>query len=296
MRHFFTKILMIGLLGSTTNLALAQEDVAPAAASIVISSGLEGGGYWNTGSRLQSVASGEGLAMENQASIGSLANLRQLLDENSPVSLAFAQADALQFYLKDNPEAAQSIETLETVGQECVFIISGIDSKIRTDSDMQNAQRRMHLGIKSPNSGIRVTFDYMKTLIPELEGTTVSYGDAVEMMNQFAHRLTNIDKAVMVVQGPNERSPEIDMVIANPDKYRFVKLSDKRLTQTTASGQPIYQSMKVTPGAVAGADAVQTICVQGLLLANTSKLSPQQRSALTGLIDNHWAEVYPAPQ
>lgn len=295
MRQFFTRILMVSLLGSSANLAFSQEDVTAAAPNIVISSGLEGGGYWNAGSRLQAVASGVGLTLENQASIGSLANLTQLLDKNSPVSLAFAQADALQYYLNENPEAAQAIETLETIGQECVFIISGIDSKIRTDSDMQDAPR-MHLGIKSPNSGIRVTFDYMKSLIPELEGTTINYGDAVELMNQFSHRLTNIDKAVMVVQGPDERSPEIDMVIANPEQYRFVKISDKRLTRKTAGGESIYHSAKVTPGAVDGADQVQTICVQGLLLANTNKMSAEQRNALTELVNSHWAEVYPVPR
>ena len=145
MGHFFSKVLLVSLLGTTANLAVTQEDAEPVTADIVISSGLEGGGYWNAGGRLQTVASGMGLTMENQASIGSLANLTQLMDKSSPVSLTFAQADALQYFLNENPEAAQAIETLETIGRECVFIISGIDSRIRTDGDMQNS-RRMHLG------------------------------------------------------------------------------------------------------------------------------------------------------
>ncbi len=291
MNRYFTKMLVVCLLGSAANVALSQNDVAPVATNIVISSGLEGGGYWNTAERLQAVASGMELTVENRASIGSLANLKALLDRDSPVNLAFAQADALQYYLNENPNAAQSIETLENVGQECVFIISNSESDIETDKDMQES-RRLHLGIKSPNSGIWVTFDYMKSLIPELKSTTLIYGDTVQMMTDFAHPKTNIEEAVMVVQGPNEHSPEIDMVIANPDKFRFVKISDERLTQKALSGEAIYRRMKVAPGAVENARPVETICVQGLLLANKNKLSAEQHNKLMELINKRWTEVH----
>jgi len=292
MKCLFTRVLVACLLGFIVNPAFSQNDVTSAAAPIVVSSGLEGGGYWNTAGRLQAVASGLGLTVENHASIGSLANLKALLDKDSPVSLAFAQADALQFYLNENPGAAQAIETLENVGQECVFIISNSDSDIRTDKDMQES-RRLHLGIKSSKSGIWVTFNYMKSLIPELAQTTLIYGDTVKMMTNFAHPKTNIEEAVMVVHGLNEHSPEIDMVIANPDQFRFVKIRDERLTQKAASGEAIYRRMRVAPGAVKGADSVQTICVQGLLLANKNKVTPEQRNKLMELIDKHWTQIHP---
>ncbi len=292
MDRFFTRMLVVCLLAYSVNSAFAQNDVAPAAvAPLVISSGLDGGGYWNTAGRLQAVASGMGLSVENRPSIGSLANLKVLLDKASPVSLAFAQADALQYYLNENPDAAQAIETLETVGQECVFIISSSDSDIRTDKDMQES-RRLHLGIKSSKSGIWVTFNYMMSLIPELKNTTLMYGDTVRMMTDIAHPKTNIEEAVMVVQGPNEHSPEIDMVIANPDQFRFVKVSDERLTQKTSSGEAIYHRMRVAPGAVANAASVETICVQGLLLANKNKVTAEQHNKLMELINNHWTQVH----
>jgi TRAP-type uncharacterized transport system substrate-binding protein len=289
MNRFFPKVLLACLLGAVTNLAFSQEDAAPAAVDIVISSGLEGGGYWNAGNRLQTVAGGIGLAVKNQASTGSVINLRKLLDKDSPVSLAFAQADALQYYLNDNPGAAQAIETLEDIGEECVFIISDKDSKIRTLEDMQD-QRRLGLAIRSPNSGIRVTFDYMKSLVPELDFISVYYGNSVDMMENFTTSLTQV-KAVMIVQGPNERSPEIDLVHANPDRFQFVKIVDKRFSQSQSGGEATYQSVRVAPGAVAGASRVQTICMQGLFLANKDKLSVEQRNKLTELINDHWGQV-----
>jgi TRAP-type uncharacterized transport system substrate-binding protein len=291
MDRFFTRMLVVCLLSSAVNFAFSQNEVAPTAADIVISSGLEGGGYWNAGGRLQVVANDMGLTVENHSTMGSLANLKELLDRNSPVNLAFAQADALQYYLNENPDAAQAIETLENIGEECVFIISDSSGGIRTDKDIQEAPV-MHLGIKTPNSGIWVTFDYMKSLIPELRHTTVRYGNAVDMMNEFAHPKTDIKRAVMVVHGPNERSPEIDMVIANPDRFRFVKVSDERLTQKTSSGESIYRRMRIAPGAVEGAGRVETICVMGLLLANKNKLTGEQHNKLMELINNNWSQVH----
>ena len=81
------------------------------------------------------------------------------------------------------------------------------------------------------------------------------------------------------------------MVIANPDQFRFVKVSDERLTQKASNGEAIYRHMRVTPGAVAGARPVETICVQGLLLANNNKLTAEQRNKLMELINNRWTEV-----
>jgi hypothetical protein len=87
------------------------------------------------------------------------------MKEGSPGCLAFVQQDALQYYLDSKPGAVQAIETLENIGRECVFIIADSKGDMDTVEDMQKASR-MQLGIKSPNSGIRVTFDYMASLAP----------------------------------------------------------------------------------------------------------------------------------
>jgi len=83
------------------------------------------------------------------------------------------------------------------------------------------------------------------------------------------------------------------MVIANPEQFRFVKIRDERLAQKAASGEAIYRRMRVAPGAVKGADSVETICVQGLLLANKKKVTPEQRNKLLELIDKHWIQIHP---
>src|SRR5678815_5307640 len=136
MHRGFSRALLLLLLGSTANFAYSQQNALPNTADIVISTGREGGGYWNTGSRLQSVASGMGLSIQNVSSVGSINNLRDLLDPKSRVSLAFAQADALQYYLEKHPDAVPAVEKLADAGNECVFIISDADDDLDTLEDM----------------------------------------------------------------------------------------------------------------------------------------------------------------
>ena len=136
MERRVTGLLLACLTGFLAASALAQEELDAAPTDIVISTGIEGGGYWSAGSRLQQVAGKVGLTVDNQASQGSLDNLDKLLHGDSPVNLAFAQADALQHYMNENPEVERSIDLLENIGQECVFIVTDAGSELYTDRDL----------------------------------------------------------------------------------------------------------------------------------------------------------------
>lgn len=277
--------------GSTMCVSVSSVSAAEPTSStgVVLNSGVEGGGYWNAGERLQSVAASKmGLGVENVPSTGSLENLEHLLDPESPVNLAFAQADATQYYLNQHPEDIRKLELLENIGQECVFMVTGVDSEIRTDEDLQDA-KDPHLGIASAASGVAVTFDYMVSQIPELVNVKVDYGDTLALMEQITASKAPVD-AVMMVHRPKERSPEVDYALSHSDQYRFVELSDERLTQELWNGRKIYRTMKI---ALPGVDKpVQTICVLGLLLANKQKLTLEERNQLSDLVSYHWMKVY----
>ena len=290
MNRYLKKLALLCLLAPLPLGSLAQSEQGASVDVVVISSGLEGGGYWLAGNRLKAASVNAGLDMENRSSTGSLSNLKALMDPDNPVNMAFVQADALQFYLQDRPGEAASIETIRSIGEECVFIISGSKSGVKDLGDIENA-KRFHLGIKSPNSGIRVTFDHMTTLVPQLKHVTVRYGDSVEMINDWVHHLSDIKRAVMVVHAPDAHSEEIDMVIANPDKYRFVKIKDTRLTQSGESGQSAYTAESIAPGAVSGASRVPTICVEGLLIGHKDKLSDAVQNKIASLSDEQWQKI-----
>lgn len=257
---------------------------------VVLSSGAEGGGYWNAANRMQSVAAARAdLAVDILPSSGSLENLEKLLDENSPVNLAFAQADAAQYYLDQHRGQIEKLDLLESIGQECVFIMAGVDSGIRNEKDFHDASD-LRLGIASPTSGVAVTFNYMVSEIPAMADIDVSYGDTMAAMEQLNSPDGPVD-AVMVVHRPRSHSQEVDYALAHSDRVRFVELNDELFLQGMWNGDRIYRTMKLAmpePHA-----PVQTLCVRGLLLANKQKLSIEQRNKLGDLMLYHWMEIYP---
>ena len=266
----------------------SSDDVA--APAVVLSSGAEGGGYWNAATRLQSVAEKRAdLAVEVLPSTGSLENLEQLLDESSPVNLAFAQADAAQTYLGQQTGQIEKLELLENLGQECVFIMTGIDSKIRTEKDLQQA-KNLRLGISSATSGVAATFKHMVSEIPDMDDITVSYGDTMAALEQLNSPDATVD-AVMVVHRPRARSPEVEYALENSDRYRFIELNDELFLQSMWNGNKIYRTMKLAmpePN-----EPVKTLCMRGVLLANKQKLTIEQRNKLSDLMLYHWMEIYP---
>ena len=287
MHVFIGKIfLAFAALGAGVN--LLAEPSPPS--NIILSSGVPGGGYWNAGDRIKEVAMSElGLSVENVASRGSRDNLQKLLDVNSPVSLAFAQADVAQYYLNTRgPGAVNQLELIENVGEECVFIITGRKRDIRDEADLEEAES-LRLGIASADSGIAATFDYMSSRLTGLLDISVRYGNTLPLMKQLNDPGAPVD-AVMTVHRPRELSPEVEYALSHPSDYRFVELDGDRLPQKLWYGGKVYRSMQLAmPGLE---EPVNTICVLGLLLANKYKLTLAQRNRISELADYHWMKVY----
>ena len=179
------RLIFGAFLGVLTMLSWSEESVLAAKShDLVISSGIEGGGYWSAASRLQAVAEGMGGSISNRSSAGSLANLEALADPHGPVNLAFAQADALEYFLYDSPDARSRINVMEYLGQECVFIVTKAGSDLRTDADLQQ-DSGFRLGIASHTSGVAVTFNNMTRRVPELSSVAVVYGETATAIEQL---------------------------------------------------------------------------------------------------------------
>lgn len=291
MNRLLHRTLLVCLITFVSTASWAEDESTLATVPpVVLSSGAEGGGYWSAALRLQAVAAKRAdLAVEVLPSTGSLDNLEQLLDANSPVNLAFSQADAAQNYLNEHAGQIEKLDLLESIGQECVFIVTSADSKIRTEQDFQ-AATDLRLGIASDTSGVAATFKYMVSEIPGMDDITVRYGDTLAATKALNSPDATVD-AVMVVHRPRAHSPEVDYALANSDSYRFVQLSDELFLQSMWNGSRIYRTMKLAmpePN-----KPVETLCVRGLLLANKQKLTIDQRNKLSDLMTYHWMEIYP---
>jgi TRAP-type uncharacterized transport system substrate-binding protein len=267
---------------------------ADAAADIVFSAGRKGGGYWGVAERLQGVAEESGLTIEVRESVGSIQNLERLADPGSSVNLTLTQADALRKYMKENPGFASHIEILESIGLECVFIISATEGEIKSDQDLQDP-RGYRIAIPGEQSGVAVTFDYMTNLVPGLDNAKPVYTDTQAAMERILARDPSAVDAVMLVHRPKVRSPEIHLALDKPDVFRMVPVEDRHLADKLPSGETVYDFLDV-PLIRLGLStdkSVPTICTRGKLLSSRDKMSPEVAATLKRIIDFQWMRIYP---
>lgn len=250
---------------------------------IVISTGKSGGGYNTIGERLKSVLAEQDQPAQVLTSAGSIENLNRLDDPKNPVGVALAQADALKHYLKDHPAFADQFINLGEIGRECVFIITGKDSDIRDDGDLQQNKGRL-IAVQSPNSGVAVTWEYMTMLEPAFKNTAPAFVDGAEALLQIkSGGKTSKIQAAMVVQRPMAKSTEMQVVLDNPRDFRLVPVKDWDLNDKLPDGSAVYTFENVTVAEKKwGFDTtVDTICTRGLMLANKTKLTADQRTRLS---------------
>lgn len=250
---------------------------------IVVSTGKSGGGYNTIGERLKTVLAEQEQPVQVLTSAGSVENLNRLEDPKNPVSVGLTQADALKSYLKDHPGFADQFISLGEIGKECVFIVTGKDSDLRDDGDLQQAKGRL-IAVQSPNSGVAVTWEYMTRLEPAFKNTAPAFVDGAEALLQIksSGKASKI-QAVMVVQKPLAKSTEMQVVLQNPKHFRLIPVKDWDLNDQLPDGSAVYTFENVTVAEKSwGFDTtVDTICTRGLMLANKTKLTADQRTRLS---------------
>jgi TRAP-type uncharacterized transport system substrate-binding protein len=274
-KNLFFFLLLMAAIGFSLPLQAADP-------TLVISTGKEGGGYNTIGKRLQSVMAEQDISVKILTSVGSLENLKHLDDPASPVNLGLSQADALKYYLHEHPDFANKMMTLGEIGKECVFIVTGKDSGIRSDGDLQ-VNRGNLMAIRDPDSGTAVTYSYMIQLEPKFKNTPAAFVDTMEALLQIkTGGEQNKIKAAMFVQRPTAKSAEMQAVLNDPKDFRFIPVTDWDLNDKLPDGSAVYTFEKVTVAEKKwGFDTtVDTICTRGLLLAARDKLSADLRERL----------------
>ncbi|HRX61169.1 MAG TPA: TAXI family TRAP transporter solute-binding subunit [Candidatus Competibacter sp.] len=277
-----SRLLHVLVLAAGLGAGLVQAADPP----IVITTGKSGGGYNTIGERLKNVLAEQDQPAQVQTSAGSLENLSRLDDPQSPVNIGLSQADALKYYLKDHPSFADKLINLGEIGKECVFIVTGKDSDIHDDSDLQKASGKL-IAVQSPNSGVAVTWEYMTVLEPAFKNTAPAFVDGAEALLQMksSGKASKIQVA-MVVQRPMAKSTEMQVVLENPQDFRLVPVKDWDLNDELPDGSAVYTFENVTVAEKKwGFDTtVDTICTRGLLLANKTKLTAEQRARLSKIM------------
>ena len=261
---------------------------------IIISAGREGLGYWGIATRLQAVALEASVPVEVLESVGSTENLERLADPKSPVSLALTQSDALRSYLDLHPGFRVDLEVFESIGKECIFVITHASSGVHSVDDLRASGAGHRLAIQSADSGSAVTFDVMRKLDPDLGNTVVVYMDTQVAMDQLGTDVPNVVDAVMLVHRPKVHSPELRHALTNPEQFQLVSFDDPNLSGKLPNGDPVYTPLDV-PLIRRGwktERSVRTLCMKGLLVGSRSKLSSTDRTRLERIINTQWMRVY----
>ena len=273
-------------------LPLMAEEQAPASGpDLVLSAGRKDSAYWGLANRLKKIVAEEGIKAEIVESVGSLQNLERLEDPNSPVNLTFAQSDAVHERMQTNPDLASRISIMESIGLECVFLITRADSAIITDADLGKGLR---IAIPGTESGVAVTYRDLSKLNPALASTEAVYTDAASAMHALNGEGDARIDALMLVYRPKERSPEIQLAIDQPELYRFVSFAKMNIEAKLPDGEPIYRFLDV-PLVRQGMKVIKslpTICTDGLLVASSGKITPKQKQLLDRVVNEQWMRIY----
>ena len=286
---------LLSILLFTLSLPCAHAaDTSDTESGIVISAGLEGLGYWGIATRLQAVALESSLSIEVRESVGATENLKRLADPESPVSLALTQSDALRRYLDLHPGFQVDLEIFESIGKECVFVITDKDSGLRSEDDLRTPDAGHRLAIQSADSGSAVTFELMRKHAPDLGNTEVVYMDTRVAMEQLGTDSPDAVDAVMLVHRPKVRSPELRRALTDPEHFRLVSFNNPDLGGKLPDGDPVYVALDIP---LIRSDwktkrSIRTLCMESLLVGSRNKLSPADRDKLVRIIELQWMRVY----
>ena len=271
--------------------AMAEEPSPANNSTLVFSAGRKDSAYWGLANRLKKVVGEEGLKVDIMESVGSLQNLERIENPDSPVSLTLAQSDAVHEQIQNNPDLESRLAIIESIGLECVFLITDADSGLKSDADLSKGLR---IAIPSAESGVAVTYRNLSKFNPALAKTEPVYTDSASAIKALDSKGTDHVDAMMLVYRPKERTPEIQLAIEKPDKYRFITFAKMEIGAKLPDGQPIYSFVDV-PLVREGMKVVKslpTVCTDGQLVASNTKIPAAQRQVLDRVVNEQWMRIY----
>lgn len=280
MRLIVLLIISFAFSSAVSSSALAGND------RIVISTGKDRGSYFYIGKRLASeLAVAHGIVARVDTSRGSLDNLSLLANPDSPVNVAFTQADALGDYLSDFPSFEDAFFVLGDVGRECALIIAGKKGIARAQ-DLKEGKGE--IAVDGPTSGASATWNNMTRLEPSFGATSpvpVSIDEAlIQLRDGSAY--TKL-RAAMIVQRPKRTSPALETLMGDSESFRLIPIRAADLANARLpDGREIYTFERVIAGGKQRRNniEVETLCTRGLMLGSKHKMSRERRGQLSTLM------------
>lgn len=224
----------------------------------VITTGGKSGTYIKVGHNLRNFLGGG----EVITSKGSIQNLDRLLSGEAQIGLV--QMDAYAWYVLKHPEAANELEIMGSLYEECAYLAINIEGKVQNEDDLQSV-KDITLAVGKKGSGTAVTWDYMLQLEPKYKNAGVTFSGGTRALGKLAAK--QID-AVMWVTKPKLDGKMAQTVMKNK-QLRIVGFNDKDLNdKLPATGKPVYNFRKIdTKKGFLNDKEITTACVEAVIIA-----------------------------
>lgn len=238
---------------------------------VAIASGPASGEYWRIAEALTETKTK--VPVRNLVTDGSVENLRLL--RAGSVNIAIAQADvALAAALGTEPFAAegpnQSLRALAALYPESVHVVVRADSPALALRDL-GAKR---IGAGRDGSGARRNALDILTAAGAMQGTTLVAGDLRDLLADL--RSGKIDAVMHTIGAPANEL--LSAFSASP--LRFLPVPDSVLSQLSGAGRA-YRRGAIPARSYAGQeDAVATVVVPAVLMADTRSTGSEVRNVL----------------
>jgi len=245
-----------------------------------ISTGKSTGTYYKVG---HNIAAGLGMSKDKVLeSKGSVENLDRLV--KGEADIAMVQMDALAFYMTQNPGAAQVVEVVGPLYEECVYVAVNKEGKVKSEDDLQ--KKGAVIAIGEEGTGSVVTWDYMRQLEPGYKESAVSFTSGNRALGKLASSPDSGLDAVMWVARPDAKNDLLQTVMKNKS-LKMININDSNLNNVyKPTGKPVYRfdNFKVESGFFA--DKVKTIYVDAVVVAR-SEADPKLLEKLSNLVLNY---------
>lgn len=236
-------------------------------ADLTITTGRDGGSYFRVqGPKIVKYLKNVGLASNFVPSTGSLDNLNKVAKGEAQVGIA--QADAVMFFKKTQPQLGTKIEIGSPLGRECVFVVAKKGGPIKTDDELQ--AKGVSIAAGAPGDGSRATWDYMGTLEEKFKLPSIVDVGGASGLAQVAAGTTN---AFIFVTNPDPTvlyNNELFSLARDNKSLQFVPVEDWDLNDKLPNGDAVYTFDKVVtkPGTFSD-DKLPTICLSAYTIYNS---------------------------
>lgn len=236
-------------------------------ADLTVTTGRDGGSYFRVqGPKIVKYLKNAGLSANFVASTGSLDNLSKVAKGESQVGIA--QADAVMFFKKTQPQLGTKIEIGGPLGKECVFIVAKRGGPIKTDDELQ--VKGVSIAAGAPGDGSRATWDYMGTLEEKFKQPTIVDAGGASGLAQVAAGTT---QAFIFITNPEPAvlyNNELFTLARDNKSLQFVPVVDWDLNDKLPNGDAVYSfdNVVIKPGTFAD-DKLATICLSAYTIYNS---------------------------